>query len=174
MRKGAEGDGLHVPTESWWRRRLVGPVASQLTKGTSPSKLAWSVSVGMVIGIFPVMGTTTLLCFAVGYVSGLNQPTLHVSRAVVYPLHLILILPFIRLGERLYGVPLLRLSIAEMVVRFKDQPWQFAKDFGLAAWHGVSAWLLVAPVVALLIKLVATPLLARLAAKVRAKTEVAA
>lgn len=156
-----------------WPRWLVAPILSQLSQGTSPDKLAWSVAAGMVIGIFPIMGTTTLLCFVVGCFSGLSQPVTHVSRAVVYPLHLLLILPLIRLGERLYGVPLLRLSIAEMVASFRNDPWQFARDFGMAAWHGVSAWLLLAPGLALLIKWGSTPLLAKLAARLKSQKEAA-
>ena len=159
--------------ESWWRRWLVAPVVAQLTHGTSPDKVAWTIALGMVLGVFPVMGTTTLVCLLIGLLFGLNQPLLHVFRAVVYPLHLALILVFIRLGERLYGAPLISFSISQLIGKFKESPLQFARDFGMAAWHGVSAWLLIAPFAAVLIKMAVMPALRKLSVSLKRRQEVA-
>lgn len=158
---------------SWWRRRLLAPIVAQLTVGISPERVAWTIALGVVLGIFPIMGSTTLVCLLAGWLLRLNQPVLHVFKTLVYPLHLALILVFIRLGERLYGVPLISFSIPQLVVKFKDDPLQFARDFGLAAWHGVSAWLLIAPVAAVLIKLAVMPVLRRLAQALERREEVA-
>lgn len=158
--------------DSWWRRWLVAPVVTQLTHGTSPDRIGWTIALGMVVGVFPIMGSTTLVCLLIGWLLGLNQPVLHVFRAVVYPLHLALILIFIRLGERLYGAPLISFSIPQLIGKFKDSPLQFARDFGMAAWHGVSAWLLIAPVAAVLIKMAAMPALRKLSLSLKRRQEV--
>ena len=159
--------------ESWWRRWLVAPVLAQLTHGTAPDKVGWTIALGMVLGVFPIMGTTTLLCLLTGWLFRLNQPVLHVFRAVVYPLHLALILVFIRLGERLYGAPLIAFSIQQMIGKFKADPLQFARDFGMAAWHGVSAWLEVAPLATVLIKIALMPALRKLSVSLKRHQEVA-
>ncbi len=158
--------------KSWWRRWLVAPVVKQLTLGTTPEKIAWTISLGVVLGVFPIMGSTTLVCLLVGWLLRLNQPVLHVFKTLVYPLHLALILVFIRLGERLYGVPLISFSIPQLLARFKTDPLQFARDFGMAAWHGVSAWLLIAPFAAILIKVAVLPVLRQLAASLQRRKEV--
>lgn len=145
----------------WWRRWFVAPVMAQLRQGMSVERVSWTVSLGMVFGVFPIMGSTTVVCILVAWAFRLNQALLHVFKTAVYPLHLALILVFIRLGERLYGVPLIEFSIPELLARFKDDPLRFAGDFGMAAWHGVSAWLLVAPFAAVLIKIAVTPLVRR-------------
>ncbi|MEY3896890.1 MAG: hypothetical protein RLZZ214_2411 [Verrucomicrobiota bacterium] len=163
-----------VPKESWWRRRLVAPVVAQLTVGISPERIAWAISLGIVLGVFPVMGTTTLVCLVAGWLLRLNQPVLHVFSNLVYPLHLVLILVFIRLGERLYGAPRLSFSIPQLLGRFKDDPLQFGRDFGMSAWYGVSAWLLIAPVAALLIKLAIVPVLRQLEVSLKRRKEVEA
>ncbi len=149
--------------QSWWRKWLLTPILTQLKIGISPDRVAWTIALGVVLGVFPVMGTTTVLCAIVGGLLHLNQPILHVFRVLVYPLHLILILVFIRLGERLYGVPLMTFSISELVIKFESGPLKFIKEFGLAAWHGVTAWLLIAPVAIILIKVTVLPFLNRLA-----------
>lgn len=154
-------------SKSRLRRWIVDPVKAQLTRGITPDKLGWTIAAAVTLGIFPIMGTTSIVCFVFGAAFRLNQPVLHVFKTVVYPLHLALILVFIRLGQRLHGVPLLALSIPQMLVRFQEDPGQFARDFGLAAWHGVTAWLLVAPVLALLVKFTITPFLVRFARKLR-------
>ena len=162
------------PGKSWWRRTLVAPVIAQLTLGISPERVAWAISLGVVLGVFPVMGTTTLVCFVAGWLLRLNQPVLHVVSNLIYPLHLLLILVFIRLGERLYGAPKMSFSIPQLLGRFQDDPLQFARDFGMSAWHGVSAWLLVAPFAAVIIKFAVMPILKQVAASIQKRREAAA
>ena len=152
-------DGLQLRKESWWRRWLVAPVKAQLSQGISVNRVSWTVALGLVLGVFPVMGTTSLVCLLVGWAFRLNQALLHVFKTIVYPLHLALILVFIRLGERLYGVPLISFSIPELMGKFKADPLKFVQDFGTAAWHGVSAWLVIAPFAVMLIKIAVTPVL---------------
>ena len=107
----------------------------------------------------------------INWLFDLNQPLLHVFRMLVYPLHLALILVFIHMGERLYGVPLISFSIPQLLVKFEQSPLKFFGDFGMAAWHGVSAWLLIAPIAAILIKLAVMPLVSRLSVNLQRRTE---
>ncbi|MBJ7256313.1 MAG: DUF2062 domain-containing protein [Akkermansiaceae bacterium] len=163
--------GVSTTKETWWRRWLVRPVVGQLTCGVSPQKIAWTISLGIVLGVFPVMGTTTLVCFLMGWMLRLNQPVLHVFKTLVYPLHLAMILVFIRMGEHLYQVPLISFSIPQLLERFKVDPLQFVRDFGMTAWYGVSAWLIVAPLAAFLIKLSVMPFLTKLAETIKRRQE---
>lgn len=66
--------------ERWWRRWLVAPVVKQLTLGTTPEKIAWTISLGVVLGVFPIMGSTTLVCLLAGWLLRLNQPCCTFSR----------------------------------------------------------------------------------------------
>ncbi len=153
------------------KKWIVEPLRAQLSAGASPDKLAWTVAAGMTLGVFPILGSTTLICLIAGWALRMNQAILHVFKALVYPLHLALILPFIRLGERLIGAPMITLSIPQLLARFKTDPLQFAHDFGMAALHGVSAWLLLAPVMAVIIKRSITPALRLLREKINTSPE---
>ncbi|WP_348223464.1 DUF2062 domain-containing protein [Luteolibacter sp.] len=158
--------------ETCWRRWFVAPVKVQLGQGMSAERISWTIALGIVLGVFPVMGTPTLLCLLAGWALCLNHVLLQVFKEAMYPLHLALILVFIRLGERLWGAPLISFSIPELLGKFKADPLQFARDFGMAAWHGVSAWLLIAPVAAVLIKWAITPGVRRLAESLEKRKEV--
>src|ERR1035437_7658931 len=57
---------------SWMYRRGVLPILALLRMGATPRRLAWSIAAGLLIGINPVVGTTTVLCLAVAFVFRLN------------------------------------------------------------------------------------------------------
>jgi uncharacterized protein (DUF2062 family) len=152
---------------SRFHRWVIRPIANQLRQGTSPEKLSWSVSLGLTLGIFPIMGSTSLVCFAVGHLLRLNQPVLHLFKTFTYPIHLVMILVFIRIGQRLNGVPPIPLSIPQLLTRFKENPAQFASDFGMAALHGIEAWAISAIFLIPMIYYSSLPILRRLLGKVR-------
>lgn len=137
---------MDAPRESWWRRRVVGPILAQLRQGITPQLIALTIAAGLVIGIFPILGATTLLCAVFALALRLNQPIIQLVNYLVYPLQILLLFPFYRAGERLFGqppVPLL--SVVELSQRFWADPTQFFVDYGLVALYGVVVWILLAP-----------------------------
>lgn len=132
--------------ESWWRRRVVAPIVAQLRQGITPQQIAFTLAAGTVIGIFPVLGTTTVLCGLFGLAMRLNQPIIQLVNYLVYPLQIALLFPFYRAGEWLFGLtPVPLLSITELAQRLGADPMQFFADYGLVALCAVAVWLLLAP-----------------------------
>ena len=111
------------PAVGWLRRRLLDPMAALLRQGLSPRGLAWSLAVGLALGVNPVMGTSTLLCALAGVAFRLNQPALQLANYLAYPLQLLLLIPFIRVGERLTGQAPLPLSVSVLVHGAKADAW---------------------------------------------------
>lgn len=151
-----------VQRESLWRRWVVKPVVAQLAQGTTPSKIALAVAFGVTTGVFPLLGTTSLLGLGVGILLKLNQPVLQVFRELVYPVQLATILLFMRAGETLFGVAHVSLSIPMMLERFFAGPWQFLKDFGMIGLYGVVVWLMIAPLILGVVYFISKPLVERL------------
>lgn len=130
----------------FWRRRVLAPILEQLQQGITPEKIALTLALGAVIGIFPILGATTLLCGLVGLALRLNQPVIQLVNYFVYPLQLILLLPFYRAGESLFRQPHLPIfSVGELMTRFQAGPGQFLLDYGLIGVYGVVVWALLAP-----------------------------
>lgn len=137
--------------EGFIHRRLVKPVGALLTQGIAPEKIALSLAMGILLGVFPVLGSTTLLCAVAAVVFRLNLPAIQVVNYIVYPLQLVLLVPFIRAGDFLFQVRTLPLSVAQMLAMARaDLPHAIASLWG-ATIHAVSAWLLVAPVMTFLL-----------------------
>jgi uncharacterized protein (DUF2062 family) len=136
---------VSVERPSFWRRRVIAPIAAQLTQGVTPEKIALTVALGIALGVFPILGTTTALCAIVGILVKLNQPILQAVNYLVYPLQLVLLIPFYRAGEHLLGRPPIPLSIPLLLERFQASATQFLKDFGMIGVGGILVWLIVAP-----------------------------
>ena len=136
------------PVVSWWQRRIVAPIARQLTQGITPARLALALAVGGVIAVNPFLGTTTLGCLAAGALLGLNQPVLQIANFLGAPLQIALIVPWVRAGERLYGAAPMPVDPARLLGDFSAGPWRFLEHFCLTGLHAASAWLLGAPFLA--------------------------
>ena len=51
----------------FFRRHVWRPVLDQLRQGITPERIAWSVALGLVVGIVPVLGIATGLCAVVAW-----------------------------------------------------------------------------------------------------------
>ena len=147
----------------FWQERIVALIAGQLIQGVTPQKIALTIALGMTLGIFPILGTTTALCAVAAVWLKLNQPIIQLINWLVYPLQLGLILVFIRAGEWILHVPLISFSLPELIEKFRESPGDFLKEFGICGLQGILAWLLVAPFLILITYTVLLPLLKRLA-----------
>ncbi len=135
---------------------------AQLAQGTTPAKIAQAIAFGVTTGVFPLLGTTTVLALGVGILLKLNQPVLQVFRELTYPVQLASILFFMRAGESLFGAEHVPLSIPTMMDRFFAAPGQFMKEFGMIGLYGVVVWLLLAPVLLGAVYFISKPLVEKL------------
>ncbi len=150
---------------SWWQRRVVAPIVAQLKQGVTPKEIALTLALGAVLGIFPILGATTVLCAIVGVWLRLNQPVIQLVNYLVYPLQVLLLIPFYRAGERLFGAPPVPIvNVPDLIARFGADPWQFLIDYGLVGLYGIAVWCLVAPVLVALTYGLLKPVLGRAAA----------
>jgi uncharacterized protein (DUF2062 family) len=155
---------------AWFRRRVVGAVLDQLRRGITPEKVALTIALGALLGVFPVLGTTTVLCFAAAAVLGLNQPIAQLVNYLVYPLQIPLIYFFLRLGERTAGGGRVRFDLRELTALFAADPLSFVERFGVTGLHAILGWLLIAVPAVPLLYAVLVPLIRRAARRMGAAT----
>jgi len=153
---------------SWWQRRVVAPVVAQLRQGITPEKVALTLALGGVLGIFPILGASTVLCAVVGIWLRLNQPIIQLVNYLVYPAQIVLLIPFYRAGERLFGAePVPIVNVPDLIERFAAGPWQFLIDYGLVGLYGITVWCLVAPVLMALAYWLLKPTLVEIRSRLR-------
>jgi uncharacterized protein (DUF2062 family) len=166
---GSAGDAR----PGFWRRRVRDPVVSLLAQGLSPETLALSLAVGVVLGLFPIIGATTALCVLAGSAFRLNHAAVQLANYLVYPLQLPLILAFVRLGEGLVRAPPVTFEPRVLVRHFQEDAPRFLREFALTGLHGILGWSLVAPPLLLALVLLLRPPLRRLDAALRRRAPAA-
>jgi uncharacterized protein (DUF2062 family) len=131
-----------------------------LNQGISPRRLALTLALGIGVGCIPVVGVPTLLCAALAFAFRLNFPAIQAANYAVMPLQLLLIVPFVRLGQRLLpSAP----GIARSAFLHLPSLHLAASVSGLAG-QALLAWLLVAVPSVLLLTIALTRLLERIPA----------
>jgi uncharacterized protein (DUF2062 family) len=100
---------------------------------------------GIVIGINPSVGLTTVLVVMLAWVFGLNQIASQVGAQFVSPLHLLLIIPFIQLGVHLFHTARLPLN-RRQIEHLGHHPWRLFHDIWQWEWHALIVWGLVAAI----------------------------
>jgi uncharacterized protein (DUF2062 family) len=133
-----------------WNERVVGPVTTSLRQGLTPERIARSLAWGAAVGLFPVVGTTTLLGLALAPALRLNLPLLQVASWAVYPLQLLLVLPLVRLGERLSGTAA-SLAATPPAALVSGEALSSLQRVGVGALNGVLGWITILPVVVLVL-----------------------
>ncbi len=128
-----------------WQRRVLDPIVAQLTQGITPEKIALTVAVGSALALFPVLGTTTLLCLLVGVILRLNQPIIQVVNVLCAPIHFPLIYFTVRWGQWLFGVPRVPFNMRYFLNLLWDDPVFFMHRFGSTVFHAIVVWGIAAP-----------------------------
>lgn len=149
--------------KGFFRKRVVDPLIALLKQGLSPEKLALSVGFGIMIGVFPMLGSTTFLCLLIGFLLRLNQPSLQIVNHCMYPLQILLLLPFLQLGNRLFQVPPIPLSLSQITVMLQADVWGTIRAFWSTTLRGIVIWFLAAPIVISAIYFALTPVFRKLA-----------
>ena len=130
--------------------------------GMTPERLALCIGLGIALGLVPALGTTTLLCTLAAFLFRLNLPAIQLVNYFVYPLQLVLLIPFIRAGERLFGAESLNVSLESIQRMMKADLWETVIRLWATTMHAVMVWLLIAPLIVALVYLAMTPILKKL------------
>jgi uncharacterized protein (DUF2062 family) len=135
--------------------------------GASPEKLAWSIAAGLLIGINPILGSTTILCLALAFLFRLNVAASQIGNHIVYPLELILVIPFIHAASRIFHTAPMPLSANQLMHAAREHPLSLIRQLWLWEWHAFLLWAMFAAIVIPAIALALTPVMRRLLERVR-------
>jgi len=147
--------------KGFFYRRLVRPILDLLRQGVTPKKMALSLALGGALGVFPALGCSTLLCAIVALVLRLNLPAIQIVNYFVYPVQIAMLVPFFRLGEKLFRAAPLPFSVPQIQGMFHANAWAAIRLLWTTTWHAIVAWGLIAPVFVGLAYLILTPILRR-------------
>jgi uncharacterized protein (DUF2062 family) len=146
-------------------KRIIAPLTTLLRTGITPRQLSFSIATGTIIGIFPVLGTTTTLCIILSLSLRLNMVAVQSFNWLMAAPQLLLLLPLMRLGEHAMGATPIPLTLAEVQSLYESGIWSAMRTMGTSLLHALLGWSIVAPPLFLSAYLVSKPLVTRLSAR---------
>jgi uncharacterized protein (DUF2062 family) len=107
--------------------------------GVTTRRLAWSLALGIIVGINPSVGITTIVVVLLAWTFGLNQIASQVGAQAAGPLHLLLLLPFIELGVHLFHTHRLPFNRRQLE-HLSHHPFRLFHEIWQWEWHALVVW----------------------------------
>jgi uncharacterized protein (DUF2062 family) len=145
------------------KTKILSLVKSMLKEGMSLRKIALCIALGIVLGIFPVLGATTLLCTVAALSLRLNLPAIQVVNYMVYPLQLVMLAPFYGTGNWLFkqqGWPLID---TDWIGLLQNDFWGSIANLWDLMLYAILTWLVISPLLFLLLYSASKPVIRALA-----------
>jgi uncharacterized protein (DUF2062 family) len=101
---------------------------------------------GMVLGINPSVGLTTFFVLLVAWVFDLSKVASLIGTHVVAPLHLLLFIPFIELGDYVFHTTKLPMDRRHLE-HLSHHPLQLFHEIWRWEWHALVVWSVAAGIV---------------------------
>jgi uncharacterized protein (DUF2062 family) len=129
--------------------------------GLAPRQLAFTLALGFAIGCIPLLGVATAICALLALVLRLNMPAIQAANFVAMPLQVLLLIPFLRLGQWLFRGQSMVFNPKALAIQIEAAPWHVLAQMSRLFEHALLAWLLTAGPALLLMTLLLTPLIHR-------------
>ena len=126
-------------------KRINLTIGKQLRLGLSVPACQRAMGLSATIGLFPIMGVSTPLNAFGAYLTRLNLPIVLAVNFTMGPIKLLLIYPFLRLGEKIFSPEPLPLSLGELTERFMADWSSTLQEFGISFFYASFGWLVCAP-----------------------------
>lgn len=124
-------------------KKIKSTIISELKSGTSPEKISQSLSVGILIGGFPLLGFTTGLGVLFGFLFRLNHIVVQATNYLMYPVQLLLIPVYIKVISFFMSVGNVPVR-PDLIYKLFQEDWRhFLKLYGLVGIYAVLLWMAV-------------------------------
>jgi hypothetical protein len=115
-----------------------------LKQGLTPKELSQSIIVSGLISTIPILGVSTFMITTVSLKRKLNLPVMISLSYLMWPVQILLIIPFIRVGEFIFSVPRHHHTVEEIINSFQSSFFQTLSQLSFELLCGLGGWLLTA------------------------------
>jgi hypothetical protein len=133
------------------QKRLLKPLKQLLSEGLTPKKMSEALAAGFVLGMTPMLGISTLLAVGIAVVFKLNQVAIQVANWAAYPAQIIMFIPFIRIGEWVFGLEPAAINPTDIATMFSNDFQASVQHYGQSLLAGWFSWLIAAVPLAMVI-----------------------
>ncbi len=131
-------------SKNWNIRALKSKTVALFKQGLSPKELTQSILVSALISIIPIVGVTTVLLTILSVKRKLNLPIMIAISYLAWPLQILMIIPFINIGEFIFSIPQSNHSAQEIIASFQESFFGTLSQLSFELLCGFGGWLLTA------------------------------
>ena len=124
-------------------------VTTMLKSGMGRRQIALCIAMGIVLGIFPVLGVTTLLCAVAALLLRLNLPAMQIVNIMVYPVQLALLTPFYSAGKWLFKRGDNVVDYQNVLLMLKNDFWGSMSGLWDLTLYAIFTWAVICPILVL-------------------------
>ena len=121
-------------------------IRSMLKEGMSLKKITLCITLGITLGIFPVLGMTTMLCTLAALAFRLNLPAIQLVNYMVYPVQIALLVPFYSAGSWLFDQQGLRISGENLLAMIQNDFWGSMTSLWNLTLYAIFTWTVICPI----------------------------
>ncbi len=129
---------------NWNFRALKSKTVALFKQGLTPIELTQSILVAALFSIIPILGVTTILLTGFSLKRKLNLPIMIAISYLAWPLQILMIIPFINIGEYIFSVPQSHHSVEEIIASFQERFFGTLSHLSFELLCGFGGWLLTA------------------------------
>ncbi len=133
---------------------LKNKIVILFSQGLTPKELIQSIVVSGLIAVIPVLGVSTFMITTVSLKSKLNLPVMIALSYLMWPVQILMIIPFIRVGEFVFSVSPNHHSVEEIISSFQNSFFETLSHLSFELLCGLGGWFLTAVPISLGIYLV--------------------
>ena len=131
-------------SKNWNIRALKSKTVALFKQGLSPKELLKSILVASLFSIIPIVGVTTVLLTILSVKRKLNLPIMIALSYLMWPIQLLMIIPFINIGEFIFSIPQSHHSAQEIIASFQESFFGTLSHLSFELLCGFGGWLLTA------------------------------
>ena len=124
-------------------RRIRDPILTQLRGGIPVATVSRAVVLGIISAGWPQIGTNTIMAWILARIFGCSRVVAGGVSLVASPLQYMLMIPLLRLGEWLLGLPHFRITLGEILTIVVTDPLGSFKVLGLPLLYAIVGWVVV-------------------------------
>ena len=121
---------------------LKDKITALFKQGLSPLLLSKSIITSVALSIIPILGVSTFILTALSIKKKLNLPIMIAISYLMWPIQILLIIPFIRVGEFIFSVPSSHHTAEEIINSFQNNFFQTLSHLSFELLCGIGGWML--------------------------------
>lgn len=129
---------------NWNFRTIKLKTVALFKQGLTPIQLTQSILVSALISIIPILGVSTFLLTVLSIKRNLNLPIMIAISYILWPIQLLMIIPFINIGEFIFSIPQSNHSAQEIIASFQESFFGTLSRLSFELLCGFGGWLLTA------------------------------